>query len=478
MKMGDFKISKAFIYRWRYQIGYAVLAIGLISALIFAGLYLPGGISNQETQSVIKSSSINLGNFWTLDAVNLPYHLLQKASMALFGVSILSIKLPSIILAFLSVIGLTLLLKNWFKPSVGILASLIAITTGQFLFIAQNGTPDILYLFWSVWMILVASLIPLQNKLFRNIFIVVFFVAAAMSLYTPLSIYVILVITGAIVLHPHLRYLIKQLSRVEMIIGFVIVLLLVSPLIVSIIKTPSLGLTMLGIPTVWPNIWINLASLSNQYFGFANPGGTTIITPFFELGSMLLIALGVYYVFKTKATAKSYVVILWTLCLIPIVILNPAYTNITFLPLVILLGSGLSGLLSSWYGLFPRNPYARIGGLIPIVILVTVLVLSGINRYVYGYLYDPDIVPNFSKDIQLIPKDTKNIVVSESELPFYNVMSKYNKKLVISTSPLGNSFLVTHNAKRDFSGYTLSKIITSSLSDKSDRFYLYKKLAG
>ena len=473
--MGKFKISEFYIYRWRYLIGYGLVAIGLIAALIFAGMYLPGGISNHEVQSIIKSSSIKATDFWSTNAINLPYYLLQKISLVLFGVSVLSIKLPSIILAFLSAIGMVLLLRQWFRPSIAVLASLIAITTGQFLFIAQNGTPDILYLFWSVWILLIASLIPVQTKL-RNLFIVAFFAMAALSLYTPLSIYVILVIAGAIILHPHLRYLIKQLSLMELIIGSVIVLILISPLILSVINNPTLGLSLLGIPAKWPNIGSNLASISTQYFGFMGSSAVTIITPFFELGSSLLIAIGAYFVIKNRSTAKNYVVILWTLCLIPVIIINPDLTSITFLPLVILLGSGLNGLLSHWYNLFPHNPYARIGGLIPIVILVTVLVLSGVNRYVYGYRYNPNIVPNFSNDLRLIPKGTKNIVVSNNELAFYQVISKYNKKISISTAPTSDTFISTHDAVQVFNGYEISQIITTTTRDNSDRFYVYKKI--
>lgn len=473
--MGNFNITETFIYRWRYPIGYGLVALGLIAVMIFAGLYLPGGISNQEIQSVIKSNVTNFSDPWTIDVVNLPYHLLQHISIALLGVSVISIKLPSIILAFLSAIGMVLLLTQWFKPSIGVLASLIAITTGQFLFIAQNGTSDVLYVFWPVWIILIASLIPIQQK-FRKLFVAAFFVTAALSLYTPLSIYVILIIAGAIILHPHLRYLLKQLSRTELIVGLTMVLMLVSPLIYSIFKSPHLILTLLGFPAAWPNLGSNLSSLGDQYLNFINPGGTTVLTPFFELGSVLLIALGAYFVIQTRATAKSYVVILWTLCLIPVVIFNPSLTNITFLPLVLLLGSGLGGLLAHWYELFPRNPYARVGGLVPIIILVTALVFSGVDRYIYEYRYSPNIVPSFSKDLQLIPAGTKNIVVASNELEFYQVIAKYRKQLTISTYPAGDTFLATHGVSHPVKGYKIDQIITSSAKNNSDRFYVYKKL--
>jgi 4-amino-4-deoxy-L-arabinose transferase-like glycosyltransferase len=473
--MSKFDITESFMYRWRYLIGYVLVAIGLIAALVFVGLYLPGGISKQEMQSVVTSDAIGRANLGSIPVINLPYHLLQKASLVIFGVSALSIKLPSIILAFLSAVGIILLLTKWLKPGIGVLASFIAITTGQFLFIAQDGTPGVLYLFWSVWLILVATLISRQQKP-RTFFKIAFCILAALSLYTPLSIYTLIALVSSVVLHPHLRYLLKQLSKLKLLVGTSIAVVFLAPLMVALFKTPSLGLTLLGIPTKMPDFSANLASLGAQYLGFTRPGGMTLMTPFFELGSMLIIALGVCRVIQRRATAKNYVIISLTLLLIPIVILNPNITSVTFLPLVLILASGLKGLLLYWYKLFPRNPYARIGGLIPVIILVTVLMFSGIERYVQGYRYDPGVVTNFSKDIKLIPADTKNIVVASDELAFYQVVAKHNKQFNVSTLPTSNTFLATREAKQTFTGYEIDKIITTSTSNQGDRFYLYKKI--
>ncbi len=474
--MGKFKISEFFLYRWHYLIGYLLVAVGLIASLIFVGKYLPGGLSSAEIQSVIKSASITIADIWSVNVINLPYYLLQHACLVIFGVSIFSIKLPSIVLAFLSVIGLVLLLSRWFRPRVAILASLIALTTGQFLFVAQNGTPDILYLFWPIWIILLASIIPTFHKKYRKFLGIAFFLLVSLSLYTPLSFYMIFAIIGSVALHPHLRYLLKKISLYKILAGSIVLILIISPLILAIIKTPNIGLTLLGIPTKWPNLSTNLASLANEYFDFTNTNIGSVITPIFGLGLVMLIALGAYFVIRTKSTAKSYLLLLWIFCLIPVVILNPNNTTITFLPLVILMASGLSGLLSNWYQLFPKNPYARVGGLIPIIILVFIMVSSGINRYAYGYTYDPNVVPSFSKDLQLIPKDTKNIVVDDSELAFYSVISKYNKSMTISTIPEGNIFIATHKSNQSFRGYMVDRIITNSSKNDSDRFYLYKKI--
>ena len=80
--------------------------------------------------------------------------------------------------------------------------------------------------------------------------------------------------------------------------------------------------------------------------------------------------------------------------------------------------------------------------------------------------------------MNLIPKNTQKIVVEESELAFYKVVATNSKNnLQVSTMADGNydSFLATHKANRNFTGYKVSQIMISSMKSDSDRFYLYTK---
>jgi len=472
--MSKLNITDYAIYRWRYRIGYGLIAAILVSVLLFTGLFLTGGISVQEMQSVVISNSLNFSNLNTLAIADLPFHVLQNISISLLGVSFVSIKLPSIILAFVTIVGAIVLIRIWFKPSISVLVALVAISTGQFLFMSQDGTPNGMCLVWSAFLLLVASIISKTHR-FRKTLIILFAILAVLSLYTPLSIYMLIALASAIMVHPHLRYLAKQIPNVDIVLGTIISMALTTPLIISIVKDPSLGLTLLGIPTRFPDFGANITLLGAQYLGFNKPSGVTAMTPFFELGSMLIIALGIYVVAKNHSSAKSYVIAIWSLILIPVIIINPNLAAVTLFPMVLLLAKGLNKLLLYWYNLFPLNPYARIGGLIPIIILISVLVLSGTDRYIYGYRYDPKITPNFSHDLKLIPKNTKNIVVANDELAFYKVVESRNKDFKVTTTPISNDFLATHKAKKQFNGYNIKKIITTHNTNNSDRFYLYTK---
>jgi len=469
-------ITNFFIYRWRYIVGYSIIALLLAGLLIFAGLYVPGGISPEEMRATVRSDSLSFADPSTFAITSLPFYLLQKLVFHFIGITDFSIKVPALIIALFSAVGLILLLRRWFKPNIAVLTSLIAITTGQFLFIAQNGTPGILYVFWPILLLALGTQVT-RAKRGRLFWKISFAAAAALSLYTPLSIYALIAVALAVALHPHLRNIVRRLSKFKVTVSVITALIIVAPLVYLISLKPQLGLSLLGAPTSWPpDIGANLMTLLKQFFLFWEPSTTTLMTPVFGLGSVLIIALGIYRLILTRDTTRSYLVIIWVVCLIPVLLINPSFTSVTFIPSVLLLAAGLTSLITYWYRLFPLNPYARIAGLIPIVILVITLIGSGLDRYVYGYHYAPSTAINFSKDLKLIPAKTQHLVVSPDELAFYTAVSHHRTELQVTTTPNSTDVTATRAARASIpSDYMIKKIITTTYSDKSDRLYIYKK---
>lgn len=474
--MATFEIANLYIYRLRYVIGYGLVGMLLVGLLIFAGLFLPGGLSLEEMTAVIKSDTITLTNFSSFAIQNLPYHLLQSISIDVFGVSNFSIKLPSLILGLFSALGIIFLMGRWFKRNIAVLGSLIAISSSQFLFVAQSGTPGILYIFWPVMLLLLGTLVT-RGKRLRFLWKILFFAAAALSLYTPLSVYPLIAILLAVIFHPHLRNIVRNLSKPHLVLAIIFSVIVLSPLVWGVVRDPSLGLALLGIPPDFPNLITNIVTLGKQYVGFWKPSTTTLMTPVFGLGSVLLILYGLYHLIKTREATQSYLVIAWLLCLIPVLIINPDFTSVMFIPLVLLLTAGLHRLVSYWYRLFPRNPYARFAGLVPLVILVLALISSGVERYAYGYYYSPQTAQNFSRDLTLLPKNTAGLIVSDSERPFYSVVAGHRDGIQVLEAPAGDAFTVTRAAKHSFEGYAIDRIVTSYSSSDSDRFYIYKKIS-
>lgn len=468
--------SKYFLYRWRYVIGYSLVGLLLAGLLLFAGLYLPGGLSQSEMQSVVRSAALSITDPASLAIPNLPYYAFQAGIFSLFGVSIFTIKLPSLILGLLSAIGLILLLRRWFKPNIAVLASLIAISTGQFLFISQLGTPSILYIFWPIALLLLGTQVTRVKKA-RFFWKILFVVVAALSLYTPLSIYPLIAIALAISLHPHLRAAVRRFKKGRIIVISIIFLALIAPLVYFITAvTPSLGGALLvGSTVTWPvNLGENALTVIRQYFLFWEPSVTTIMTPVFGLGSALLIGLGLYRLIRTRETTRSYLVILWIVCLMPVLLLNPNFTSVTFVPSILMLAAGLTSLIGYWYRLFPLNPYARISGLVPIIILVGALIITGFARYAYGYHYTPAVATQFSKDLALLPKDTTQIIVSDDERAFFEAVASINGDFEVVDTPTDKSFVVTRMANDEFGKFKITRIITSPGSTEANRLYVYQ----
>lgn len=478
------QITEYSLYRWRYILGYGTVGIAIIGLLIVTGLFIPGGLTHAEMDSVVTSNALStsISSFDPATMINLPYHILQRISIELLGVSSISIKLPSLILGALSALGMLLLLTVWFRRNVAVITAVLVITTGQFLFLAQNGTPSIVYVFWSVWMLVAATMVSRQAK-GLILWKIALFGIAALSLYTPLSFYILLALLSSIVLHPHLRYIVRRLSKPKLLFAGFCALLLLAPLAYAIIRQPSLGLTLMGIPGSFPDLQANGIQLLRQYFDFITPSSNVLMTPMYGLGSMALILLGIFRLFTTKYTARSYLITIWTVLLLPVLLVNPAFTSVTFVPILLLMAMGIQALIGNWYQLFPRNPYARIAGLIPLAVLIGGMMMTGIDRYNYGYMYDPNTASNFSKDLQLLNKQLADkdrgqttLIVSQAELPFYRVIVDHNKDVALAAKQQpAKTIIVSHNAfKTSTQTADLHRIITDDMSQNSDRFYIYK----
>lgn len=477
--------TDSWLYRKRYVLGYAIITLVFVFLLYIAGTVAPGGISDDEEKSFVKSASLDLQNLDTLTTVNLPFYAAQRGVLELFGVSTLSIKLLPMILAIITGIGAVFLLRRWFKPNIALLATIVMITTGQFLFVAQSGMESITYIMWPVWLLLTATLITTSPKHAR-FWKVLFFILVPLSLYTPLNIYLVLALISAGLLHPHVRYVLRRMSKLHLILLVLMSLVLVSPLAYLISRDPNIALQLLGLPSVWPpDLVENAKTVLQQYLNFVNPQSGTLMTPILGLGSILLIVLGIWRLAKIRYTARSYTLVAWVILIIPILLINPTFTTVAFVPMLILMASGLEFLLRSWYRMFPRNPYARFVGMVPLVILVGGLVISGLHRYYYGYRHDPVTASQFSNDLTLFKQKVKvnkplTLVVGNDEQAFYHAVASLSKSsegelVVTTTSPTTPKHqLAATNKGSDKVGRPIDKIITNSISKDSDRFYIYK----
>lgn len=479
-------ITEYIIYRWRYSIGYVLVGLLVTALLVGAALYIPGGLREEEIASAVSSNQFSLRTFDPVAVIDLPYKILQRVSFMLFGITTLSIKLPSVLLGLLSLVGIILLLRHWFRTNVAVISALIVITTSQFIFSSQDGTPFITYILLSTWTLLLALNVSRQTSR-RSLWKFLLIATLALSLYTPLSLYIILALASATLLHPHLRYIVGELSRRKLFFGGLVGLILLTPLIMALITKPEIGLTLLGIPSTWPDLKANGLQLIEMHFGFIFMGAEDSTQPVYTLPTLLLVLLGLFHLFKTRHTARSYIIVSWMVLLVPIILINPTKTLITFAPVMLLIAAGIDELLRRWYSLFPKNPYARVAGLLPITLLVGGMAFTGVERFFYVYRYSPPVATIFSKDLSLLDTELGDndgqrmaLVVTEKEVPFYQAVASRRDNVTVvspeSALPSDQLYIVTRDAfyERAMGDTEPAKIITNGRNSEADRLYLYK----
>jgi hypothetical protein len=486
------KLSTFAFYRFRYVLAYTLFALALAVMLLVAGFYLPGGLTDTEIRSALISDNLNPAQLFSLQPeqlIYLPYRLLQAATISLFGISVIGIKLPSIILGFASALGILYLLNLWYSRRVAVIAATIAVTTNQFLISSQAGQAGIAYIFMTTMILIAASMIA-RRSAFAKLWIIAGFILAGISLYMPLNIYIIIALVLTALIHPHARHMLfKQSPKVIVALGSVLFLLIISPLALGVINDISILKTLLGVSENIGNLSRNSSALIQSYTQFHNPTSGDILTPVYGLGLVLLIGLGLYRLISAKYTAKSYIISFWLVFLIPLVCLNPNFVSITFVPVVLLIALAVDYLIWSWYRLFPRNPYARVFGLLPLAVLMVGLVVSSIDRYVYGLHYDRDVYSSYSYDLPILSNKLKTLergdkvllIVTTDKVEFYTSFARHQSYVdqidvtadvgLAGTSPVT---IVDRSIKRNIAT-TPSDILVTRTAENADRFYLYKK---
>lgn len=484
-------ISEYSLYRWRYVIGYVIGTVLISGLLVGAMFFVPGGLRAEEMASSVTSSSLNFHVLPPDSIINLPYHALQHLSFSLFGVSIWSIKLVSMLLAVGTIIGLFLLIREWFRPNVAMITTTIIATLPIFLFAAQDGTPLLYEIFVSIWL-LVTGTYTSRGHTPRVLWKTLFFILFALNLYAPLGVYLDIALLSTVLFHPHIRHLVRRLSKAKASLGIFLGMILSVPLIYGITQDKHIALTLAGWPEGSVNWLVSLKIFAKMFVDFSGSTFNGITGPILPVGVVLLMCIGIYFFVRFKYTAQSYILSIWALFLVPLCIINLTYMPYLLTLIAVIIATGINGLIRSWYGIFPRNPYARTLALLPLGVIVIGVLSTSLLQYAGSYYYDRATVESFSDDLKLLPKALSSVeaskakpatlVVTPTKADFYAVVAKYNKSIVVTsqTPPEATPHVIlAYDATAAREAYRLRQptmIITNRLTNDSDRFYTYSSV--
>lgn len=428
------------LYRYRYFIGYGVFAALLIMILSVNLTSVPRGLSDAEMASAVASNQISFFAPNTADIVNLPYHLAQKASISLLGLTPFAIKLPSVIIAFATGIALAFMLGRWFSRNVAVVASLLACTSVPFISMGRTGAPLLMVTVWTIVLLLAAT--QLTTKTTGTFpWKLVALVSGILLLYTPLGIYPVVALLVSGMLHPHIRHQVKRTKPWQAAVFAVLGMLLLAPLVVASVVHPSVLLTITGIDTFglsFADLRASIWSLIKTFFSFSQSHVGVTIAPYFSFAFTMLIVFGFLRVLKDHYAARSYMLLIWSGVVAVIVVLAPSQIHLVFTPAILLLAIGVETLIREWYGLFPRNPYARIGALVPLAIVVVGSIGVATSRYFDGYLYTAQ-VQGFHAELPAVraaygddARSKKRLVVPTEQRDFYDILRREYPHLVVA----------------------------------------------
>lgn len=467
-------ISKLFLYRYRFVIGYIVLGLFFTGLLVGLPLIAQKGLSEAEIESATTSYYLGKNGILNGDLVDLPYRVLQKYSIMFFGLSAYTVKLPSILIGLLLGFLLILLLNRWFKSNVSLLASCLIVLSTPFLFLAGSGTPLIMLVFWPTLLLWLGSKIQGEKKP-KPLYSFVFSLAMLLSIFTPYMIYFAVFCVLFVLAQPHLRFIVKHLPKIPLVLVFLLIAGGFTLLGFSIYAHPETIMELLLVRDYnISNFFSNIATGFAPVFSWYSSVESAFLSPLISLPIFALALIGLFSTTKGFfASRNSIASILLVFCVV-ITGFNPDAVVFFILPFAILIAHGIKYLLEKWYGLFPENPYARIFALLPLTVLFGIMIIPGLLQYIYGYRYNPNVADEFDYKLSVIRENLtdEKLLVNEHR-NFYQILEESTDIDVIDNAGSDEKLAILGAPESIPKNYHLSRIITSPMRDNSDIIYLY-----
>lgn len=458
------------------MIGYILLGMAFVTLLFSLPLFAQYGLSEAEMESATSSYNLTIDSPLNGDLVDLPYRLLQKASISIFGLTPYAIKLPSVVIGLILGLLLIMLLNRWFKNNVSLLASCLVVLSTPFLFLAGSGTPLIMVVFWPTLLLLLGSKIHGEKRP-QPIYSFFFALALLFAIFTPYMLYFAIFCVLFVFSQPHLRFIVKSLPKVPLVLVGLLIVGGIVALAMNMINKPDILMELLfaknfEFGSFLPNIGRGLAPL----LAWRDSVKSVFLAPLISLPVLALALIGLFSTTKGFFASRNSIATLLIIFTFIITGFNPDMVIFFILPFAILIAHGLKYLLEKWYGLFPENPYARIAAIVPLTILFAIILVPSLLQYIYGYRYNPNIANEFRYDLTILRENLlEETLVVKDNYDFYKILEDSTEITVLNDleSPyLPNHFAVLYGTL-DGEKYQLDRIITSPMKENSDIIYLY-----
>ena len=376
-----------------------------ISFIFFALLYmyrLGSFVRGDSAYETIQFLQINgIDNIWRHIALG-PIKLAELVMVKIDQPNSTLLRIVSFISVMVGIYIFYRLISKWHSSLVAILATILLVTSSYSLHLGRFTTQDAMY--YSVVPLLILIGTWLKSKRYVK------------RLRIALPIIAVLVfIPGVLVFIPVLFIVFKKrlllawtfINYREKVVSIAVAFVIIAPIIFSLILYPSQITEFLGFDRI-SNEGISgflhhLFAIPNElfYHGPSDAYRWLAGTPILDIGSIVLLALGIYAYFRGTRTLRArLLLILAGVC--ALIIGSSSVTTIAlFLPLVyIVIANGISYLLQMWYTIFPRNPAAQNTAIVIVCLFVALISTYHIERYFVAWPNDPATRQSLSQSVE------------------------------------------------------------------------------
>jgi hypothetical protein len=296
----------------------------------------------------------------------IPHHgnTVTRAASPIFGV--------------LALVAFVYVLRRWYGLRTAIYGTLIFGFCSWFLHVSRYASPDVLYL-WAVPTLLAVLIAWDRYHELRKTTYIAMLVLSILA-YIPGVIWLILV---AMLFQLHLikNSWVATKGWLWRAVFILVPLVALAPLIIGLIRTPSLIQTWLGLPHNFGSLESIARGLLHSVSFFVYKGPNTpelwlVRVPILSFFGIVLAVLGtLFYAKHFKAPRTQLLLIFFILGAVLFALGGPVTISILVPVVYLVIAAGFGYLLHEWLHVFPRNPLARsIGfGLMALAVALTCL---------------------------------------------------------------------------------------------------------
>lgn len=361
---------------------------------------LPGGMAAAELTTIKGTTLLNM----LRDPLHLPGQLLQYVVRFLPN-GPLSARLPSVVVALVSLACMTYILRRWYGARTATLGFLLFVCASSFLAVSRIATFDVFYLL-SLPLLLTAHIAlynAYQDEKPKTIILYAWWAIMIFLLFIPGMAWFVLL--NVVWQRKEILYAIKQARPYHAVLALVIALIGVAPLAYGLYTQASTTylLAWLGLPSSMPSI---MEIPRNVFITLLAPFVRAPLDPLLRAGqlplldiftTLMVIAGGLFYASHLRAR-RTLLLISLSLLSAGLLSTGGSVSLVILVPLLYIIAlAGIAYLLHTWMRVFPRNTLARRLGIGVMAAVIALSCVYSLRAYFVAWPYNSTTFKTFDE---------------------------------------------------------------------------------